>query len=269
MSRQSAPSSIDSTPPAKSKRRGEIADLFPPEPTNPWTAPVTLGVLIAAAVLALAGIFAVGYYLPAVGAKTYWFISRSSGIVAYVLITLGMLWGLVQSGSLMRTYIPPLVAFGMHNFLSWLGMGFVALHALILVGDGYINIDLPRVFTPFLAEYRPIPVGLGIVSFYLMLLLTLSFYARSHLGQRTFRLLHYASFGVFVMVTAHGLWAGSDSGALLWLYILSTTAVVLVTLARVINTSGRQRGKPQKRATSTGSRAAAPRRTAKLETSAR
>ncbi len=180
-----------------------------------------IGTLLGLALLGLVAMLALSYFLPDVGAKSYWFISRSSGLVAYVLITAGVLWGLVQSGSLFRSHVSPLVVLGMHSFLSWLGLGMAALHGIILIGDGYINIDLPRVFTPFLSEYKPIPVGLGIISFYLMLLLTLSFYARSHLGQRTFRLLHYGSFAVFLMVTAHGILAGTDTGRLWWLYAVS------------------------------------------------
>ena len=121
----------------------------------------------------------------------------------------------------------------MHSFLSWLGLGMAALHGIILIGDGYINIDLPRVFTPFLSEYKPIPVGLGIISFYLMLLLTLSFYARSHLGQRTFRLLHFGSFAVFLMVTAHGILAGTDTGPIWRLYAVSMLLVAGFTMLRI------------------------------------
>ena len=168
--------------------------------------------------MGFASILVIGYYLPDAGAKAYWFISRSSGVVAYVLITLGVLWGLVQSGGLFRKRVSPILALGMHSYLNWFGLGLAALHGVILIGDGYINIDLPKVLTPFISPYRPIPVGLGIVGFYLMLLLSLSFYARMHLGQKNFRLLHYGSFGVFILVTAHSLFSGSDTGVLWWLY---------------------------------------------------
>ena len=120
----------------------------------------------------------------------------------------------------------------MHSFLNWLGLGFAALHGIILIGDHFIKIGLPEVFTPFLSPYRPVPVGLGIIAFYLMLLLSLSFYARNHLGQKNFRLLHYVSYAVFLMVTVHGVLAGTDSGALWWLYAVSLVVVVVMTVMR-------------------------------------
>ncbi len=211
-----------------------------PSPTVSEPQPSRLGraaglaAVIALSLAGCAGVIAVGYYLPVTSAKSYWFISRSSGVVAYMLITLGVLWGLVQSGGLFRSRIAPALSLGMHSYLNWLGLGLAALHGIILVGDGYIQIDLARVFTPFISSYRPIPVGLGIVAFYLMLLLSLSFSARSHLGQKNFRLLHYGSFGVFVMVTLHGLYAGTDSVALALLYGVSATAVAGLTALRVI-----------------------------------
>lgn len=66
------------------------------------------GVLLSFAVVAglgllgVAGLLAIenSLYLPAASTHVYWFISRSSGIVAYVLITASVLWGLVQSGGL-------------------------------------------------------------------------------------------------------------------------------------------------------------------------
>lgn len=203
---------------------------------KPRTVLAGFGAVIGLSLLGLVGVLVAGLYLPQTAAKSYWFISRSSGVVAYVLVTLGVLWGLVQSGGLFRTRFSPLLALGLHSFLNWLGLGMAALHGLILIGDGYIHIDLPRVFTPFLSDYRPLPVGLGIVSYYLMLLLSLSFYARSHLGQRAFRLLHYVSFAVFAMVTAHGIYAGSDSGSLWWMYAASVAAVAGLTVARVAAT---------------------------------
>ncbi len=217
-------------------------------PPKPRAVLVGFAAIIGLSLLGVAGVLIVGLYLPATATKSYWFISRSSGLVAYSLVTLGVLWGLIQSGGLFRTRFSPVLALGLHSFLNWMGLGFAALHGLILLGDGYIHIDLPRVFTPFLSEYRPVPVGLGIISFYLMLLLSLSFYARSLLGQRAFRLLHYVSFAVFVMVTAHGIYAGSDSGTLWWMYAASIVFVAGLTVARIVSTrAAGARGQPQVR----------------------
>ncbi len=132
----------------------------------------TFAIVLALSLVGFASVVAIGYFLPATATKAYWYVSRSSGVVAYIVITLGVLWGLIQSGSLFRKRISPLLALGMHSYLNWIGLALATLHGVILIGDGYINIDLPRVVTPFISDYRPIPVGLGIIGFYLMLLLS-------------------------------------------------------------------------------------------------
>ena len=205
----------------------------------------TLGVIILLSLIGFFSVVVIGLYLPDTAQKAYWFISRSSGVIAYVLLTIGVLWGLIQSGALFRSRVAPLLSLGLHSYLNWLALGLAALHGVILIKDPFIQIDLPRVLTPFLSEYRPIPVGLGIIGFYLMLLLSLSFYARSHLGQRNFRLLHYVSFGVFIMVTLHGLLAGTDSGALVWLYMASLISVIVLTVMRFASTHRKQKPAPR------------------------
>ena len=211
-----------------------------------WPTIIAASVILALSLLGFASALTIGRYLPEVSEKAYWFISRSSGIIAYLLLTLGMVWGLMQSGKLFRSRVSPLLALGMHSHLSWLGLGLAALHGIILIGDSYIKIDLVRVFTPFLSEYRPISVGLGIIAFYLMLLLALSFYARKYLGQKNFRLFHYSSFVVFVLVTLHGILAGTDSISLWWFYALSLIVVTFLILLRIISTRcGAKKSAPQ------------------------
>ena len=174
--------------------------------------------------------------LPATSDKAFWFISRSSGVLAYLLLTFGMLWGLVQSGAILRPTIPPLLALGLHSFLNWGGLALGALHGLILLGDSYIKMTLADVIIPFIGPYEPLAVGLGVVGFYLMFLLSSSFYARKWLGQKNFRKLHYASYPTYLLVTWHSLGAGSDNSVLWPLYVASLSAVILLTVWRITNT---------------------------------
>ena len=218
-------------------------------PPSPWMAFGTLILVLSLSLVGVIGLLTIGLFLPQASEKAYWFISRSSGVVAYVLITLSVLLGLVQSGNLFRAYIAPLLSLGLHSFFSWIGLGLSLLHGIILVGNEYTDFDLPQVFIPFLSDYRPIPVGLGIIAFYLMLLLSLSFYARSYLGQENFRTLHYTSFVAFIAVTAHSLLAGTDSVPLWWMYTGSLVAVLGLTILRIVES---QRAKRRALARSVG-----------------
>jgi DMSO/TMAO reductase YedYZ heme-binding membrane subunit len=94
---------------------------------------------------------------------------------------------------------------------------------------------LADVIIPFIGPYEPLAVGLGVVGFYLMFLLSSSFYARKWLGQKNFRRLHYASYLTYLLVTWHSLGAGSDNSLLWPLYVASLGAVVGLTVWRVAN----------------------------------
>ena len=194
------------------------------------------GAVVIFSLVSLIAIISLASTLPATGDKAYWFISRSSGVLAYVLLTGGAMWGLVQSGGILRPTLPPLLALGLHSFLNWGALVMSALHALILLGDNYIKLSLADLTIPFVSAYQPFLVGLGILSFYLMFLLSSSFYARKWLGQKTFRKLHYVTYPTFLLVTWHSLAIGTDSGLMWSVSLLSLGAVILLTLWRIGNT---------------------------------
>ena len=195
-----------------------------------------IGAIGAFIVVSLYGVVALSQFLLQTSDKSYWFISRSSGVLAYILLTLGVMWGLIQSGAILRPTIPPLLALGLHSFLNWGALAMSALHGLILLGDNFIKLSLKDVAIPFASSYEPMLVGLGVLSFYLMFLLSSSFYARKWLGQKTFRLLHYASYPTFLLVTWHSIGLGTDNSVLMPLYEVSLTAVALLTIWRMVNT---------------------------------
>jgi sulfoxide reductase heme-binding subunit YedZ len=194
-----------------------------------------LSVISAFTVVGVVAVANLSQYLPLTSSKAYWFISRSSGVLAYMLLTLAVMWGLVQSGAILRPTIPPALALGLHSFLNWSSLAMVALHGLILLGDSFIKMTLADIFIPLLSPYRPLAVGLGVLGVYLMLMLALSFYARRWLGQKTFRTLHYASFLTYLLVSLHGLTAGSDTYLLWPLYLVSIGSVSLLIVWRVAN----------------------------------
>ena len=66
------------------------------------------------------------------------------------------------------------------------------------------------VLVPGAAPWRPVPVAAGIVTAWLVLLLASSFNVRKRIGQRRWRLMHYATFGAFAIGLYHAINVGSD-----------------------------------------------------------
>ncbi len=147
--------------------------------------------------------------------KAYWYLSRASATVAYALLWLSMASGLIITNKLARLWPGGPIAFDLHQFTSLMGLAFALFHALILMGDKYINYDLAQVLVPFNSTgYKPVWVGLGQIGFYLLGIVSLSFYVRKRLGNRSWRLIHYLSFLMLVLALLHGIFAGTDSTVL-------------------------------------------------------
>jgi predicted ferric reductase len=184
--------------------------------------------------------------LAGVEPKAYWYLSRSSAIVGYVMLWASMVLGLAITNKMARAWPGGPTYAALHEHTSWLGLVLSAFHALILLGDGYIGYNLNQLLVPFAsAGYRPLWVGLGQVALYLLAFVVLSFYLRRWIGYRLWRTIHYLSFAVFGLGMLHGLMSGTDTAglAMLGVYWASALSVVGLLVYRI------KRSRPQLRPT--------------------
>jgi sulfoxide reductase heme-binding subunit YedZ len=115
---------------------------------------------------------------------------------------------------ILTTIVAPLLeqtyTFDFHQFISLLSIGFTLLHVIVLMIDQYLPFSIWQILLPFLDSYRPFWVGIGIISFYIILLVTITFYIRSLIGMSAFRAIHILSLVSYLGATLHGLFAGTD-----------------------------------------------------------
>ena len=164
--------------------------------------------------------------------QALWYITRAAGIIAYLLLWLSTAWGLAVSSKIFDPLLHRAFTYDMHQFISLVAIGFTILHIVVLFADQYLPFSIAEVLIPFIAPYRPIWVGVGIIGLYLTLLVTVTFYIRRWIGQKTFRVIHLASFVAYAGVTIHGLMAGTDSVLLATqlMYAGSVLAIVFLTV---------------------------------------
>jgi cytochrome b561 len=168
--------------------------------------------------------------------KAPWYISRAAGITAYLLLTASTAFGLLLSTRTAASRLRGPTVFALHEQLSWLALGLLALHVGALLVDTYEPFSVAGVLVPFVADYRPAWTALGIIGLYTSIALTASLYVRDRIGQRGWRTLHYGSFGLYVIATLHGLLAGNSTGQawMQWLYLASGALVLGLTLYRIL-----------------------------------
>ncbi len=171
-----------------------------------------------------------------------WVFERLFAFLAYFAMAASVIYGLLLSTKLLDAIAHRPITFTLHQDLASIGLGFAGIHGALLGLDKSVPFSLAQIAVPGLAPYSPIWVAAGQITFYLMLVVVGSFYARRRIGQRAWRLLHYVTFLAFVGATAHGLIAGTDSGSAWawWIYVGSTVAVVFLFVYRIaISVGGR------------------------------
>jgi predicted ferric reductase len=171
--------------------------------------------------------------------KVYWYLSRATAFVSLTILWISMALGLGLSNKMARIWPGAPAAFAIHEYVSLLGLAFALLHALVLLGDHYIHFTVAQIFLPFsTTDYRPTWVGIGQIGFYVWLIVASSFYVRSSIGQKTWRVIHYLSFVIYLMGLIHGLFSGTDTGAnwASWYYWISGGSLLFLFLYRVVNT---------------------------------
>jgi methionine sulfoxide reductase heme-binding subunit len=159
----------------------------------------------------------------AVGPHLYWIASRAAGIAALILASAGVCVGLLMSGLLGRARTPDLrVA---HEALSLATLGVLVVHGLTLLGDGYLHPSLPDVSIPFVSSYETLWTSAGIVAFWALALLGLSYYLRTRIGVQRWRKLHRFAVLAWMLGIAHSLGEGTDSGET-WFLVMMAVVVV-------------------------------------------
>jgi sulfoxide reductase heme-binding subunit YedZ len=167
---------------------------------------------------------------------TFWLLARSSGFTAYVLLAASGLAGLVLRSRPFGRAVRAAAVLDLHRFVALLALGAVAVHGMTLMLDRTVRMPLAGLLVPGASPYRPPAVAIGVVSAELMVLVVVSFSLRRRIGQRLWRRLHWATYLMFALATAHGLLAGSDS-ARPWsrdLYLGAVGAFAFATVWRAL-----------------------------------
>lgn len=142
---------------------------------------------------------------------TFWVLARSSGLIAYLLLTASVLAGLVLKGRPFGRSPKPAAMTDAHRFLALLGLTAIAMHGAALVLDGTVRITPLALFVPGLVPYRPLWTALGVVAAELVVLVYASFSLRRRIGARAWRRLHWLTYAIFSLATVHGLAAGTET----------------------------------------------------------
>lgn len=166
----------------------------------------------------------------AVNTKAVWYLTRGTGLVSLLLLTATLLLGITQSVRWASRSWPRFIVAGLHKNVSLLVTVFLGLHIATAVLDGFAPIGWIDAVLPFHSPYRPLWLGLGALSFDLLVALILTSLVRGRLGHRAWRAVHWTAYACWPLALVHGLGTGTDASAR-WALAVSGACFLAVVAA--------------------------------------
>jgi methionine sulfoxide reductase heme-binding subunit len=171
---------------------------------------------------------------PVIGATlspgAYWYLARGTGAVALVLLTASVVIGILGSVRFVAARWPRFAIDSVHRDVSLLVIVVLVIHVVTSVLDGFAPITLLDGVIPFNSPYRPLWLGLGTLSFDLLVAIAITSLIRRRLGYRTWRTVHWLAYASWPVAVLHGLGTGSDVKQW-WMLALTVVCIVAVLAA--------------------------------------
>jgi methionine sulfoxide reductase heme-binding subunit len=165
-----------------------------------------------------------------------WYSARVAAMTALAVLSASVLTGI----AIRTAYLAPIArnraVTAVHSFLSWFWVPLVFVHVGALVLDSTGGIHLVDTVVPFQVPYASTAIGLGTISFLLLVVTLVTSLARKHLPVRLWRWLHRLTYPMLALMVIHAQLAGTDFShiavsVLAWAVAGSTLLLALPRLA--------------------------------------
>ncbi len=149
-----------------------------------------------------------------------WYVARGSGFIAAITLVLLMLSGIGQITGQTYRFLEPLAAWASHRALGILFLVSIILHMFVFLFDKFIAFSILDILIPWFSDFKPVTMfginlgsfylALGIVAFYLSLLIVVTSLLIINKKPKSWKLLHLLSYLLMLFVFFHALLIGTD-----------------------------------------------------------
>jgi ferredoxin-NADP reductase len=178
--------------------------------------------------------------------QIWWYLTRASAMVGWVLLTMTVVWGILLKTRILRGADNPEWLKITHRYISGLAIVMVIIHIVTLLLDDYIQFGLADVLIPFATSFEPLGVALGIFSLYFLIAIQVTALAARWLPEGLWKGIHFFSYATVALVALHSGMVGTDVGTP-WYTATSLILITTVTLAALIRIIIAGRSKPPAR----------------------
>ncbi|HKA49949.1 MAG TPA: hypothetical protein VKK19_10220 [Candidatus Dormibacteraeota bacterium] len=183
-----------------------------------------------------------------------WILARVAGLSAAAALAISLLTGLALRSAVLDWLATNRALRSTHEFTAILWIPLGLLHMVLILLDGSVKtpIRVVDLVVPFRASYGTLAIGLGTLSFEILVLVAVTGWLRRQIHPSAWRWIHRLSYLACGMIFLHALLGGSDFSAPEVSSIAWSVAAVLtvLTVARLLwgrlSAEGRdlQRGRP-------------------------
>lgn len=176
-----------------------------------------------------------------------WFLSRSTGLVSFVLLTLATVLGIAATRrNLAGARWPRFANQLLHRNVSLLALLFLLVHIGSTVLDSYVDVGWAAVLVPGASAYHTLPVALGTLAFDLLLVAARTGLARGRMPVRAWRALHLVAYAAWPVALVHFLATGTDAANGAWGVWLGGAAAAAVGAALAVRVLAVDRPAPSR-----------------------
>ena len=140
----------------------------------------------------------------------FWYASRTTGIVALLLLTAVLVLGILVGRQGRLPGLPRFAVTNIHRNLSLLSVAFIVVHVLTAVLDTFVSIPLAAGVVPFASGYERLWLGLGAISLDLMLAMIVTSLLRGRMNRLLWRAIHLLAYLSWPIAFAHSIGSSQD-----------------------------------------------------------
>jgi len=155
-----------------------------------------------------------------------WYLSRASGMVAWLVLAITCLWGILLITRMLKPADRPAWLLDLHRYLGVLSLVTVGAHMATLIGDNYVYFAWRELLLPNASKWKTSAINWGVIAFYMLVLVQLTSWIMRWLPKKLWHTVHLLSYVLFILVTIHGFKAGTDSTNI----VFFTTAVAVLAI---------------------------------------
>ncbi len=161
----------------------------------------------------------------------FWVLARVAGLSSYAALAIALVTGIALRTAVFDWLGSNRLVRSLHEFAIVLWVPLAIIHTGSLLLDTTARIGLLDVLVPFHAAYGTLAIGLGALSFDLLVLVSVTAYLKRRMGKQAWLWIHRLAYAAFALTFVHAILSGTDFSDPAVSAITWGAAAALLTLA--------------------------------------